>query len=107
MSSTTNSHASPRIRGFAATPPRQEGRGVGTLSETARVLEKSRESPNTLPFGPDEREEKALQEWVEELLKNALAEDQRKEATERQRMEQEDAQSQRCEAWTKLRSRSR
>ena len=43
--------------------------------------------PEHFPFGPDEREEKSLQEWVDELLKNALAEDQAKEASERQKME--------------------
>ena len=29
--------------------------------------------PEYSPFGPDEREEKSLQEWVDELLKNAQA----------------------------------
>ena len=113
-SSTTGNHASLRSRGTAATPPRQEGRCLGTLPETTEleskekrrvregVQEEGDETARTLSFRSDEREEKSLQEWVDELLKNALVEDQTKEARERQKMEQEDAQSQRCEAWGRL-----
>ena len=36
-SSTTGKRASPRSRGIATTPPRQEGRGVGTLPETTEL----------------------------------------------------------------------
>ena len=38
-------------------------------------------------FGSDWREEKILQEWVGKLLEDALADDRRKEARERQRIE--------------------
>ena len=58
--------------------------------------------PEYSPCGRDEREEKSLQEWVDELLKNALADDQKKEARERQKMEAEDSHSRRREAWCKL-----
>ena len=69
--------------------------------QSAQAKKVTRE-PKYSPFGPDEREEKTLQEWVEELLKNALAEDRRKESREREKVEQEDAQSQRCQARGKL-----
>ena len=54
------------------------------------------------PFGSDKREEKSLQEWVDKLLVNALAEDRRKEARECQRMEQEDSNSQNRRRWEKI-----
>ena len=38
------------------------------------------------PFGSNKREERSLQEWVDKLLVNALAEDRKKEARERQSM---------------------
>ena len=55
-------------------------------------------------FGPDEREDKSLQEWVDELLKNALAEDQTKEARERQKMEVEVSHSRRRVTWGQTRA---
>ena len=45
--------------------------------------------------------EKSLQEWVDKLLVQALAQD-RKEARERQNMEQEDSNSQSRRAWEKI-----
>ena len=46
------------------------------------------------PFGSSSADEKSLQEWVEDLLKIALAQDRKKEARERQSMGQEDFNSQ-------------
>ena len=54
---------------------------------------------------PEDRrcvDEKSLQAWVEDLLKIALAQDRKKEARERQNMEQEDSNSQRCRVWEKI-----
>ena len=48
------------------------------------------------------RQKKSLQEWVDKLLVNALAEDRRKEARECQRMEQEDSNSQNRRRWEKI-----
>ena len=55
------------------------------------------------PFSNSESEEKSLREWTEELLKNALAEERKREARESQKMGQEDASSQQRRSWEKLR----
>ena len=57
-----------------------------------------------LPFdlGLPDADEKSLQAWVEDLLKIALAQDQKKEARERQNMGQEDSNSKRRRAWEKI-----
>ena len=57
------------------------------------------------PFdlGPPDADEKSLQEWVDKFLVKALAEDRKKEATECQKMRQEDVNSQWRQTWEKLR----
>ena len=55
--------------------------------ESKRKMMRQPEYP---PFGPDEREETSLQEWVDGLLKNALADKQTTKAGERHNMEVED-----------------
>ena len=57
------------------------------------------------PFdlGHPDAGEKSLQAWVEDLLRFAVAQDRKKEAMERQNMEQEDSNSQRRRAWQKIR----
>ena len=57
------------------------------------------------PFdlGPPDTDEKSLQEWVDKLLVKALAEDRKKEATECQKMRQEDVNSQWRQTLEKLR----
>ena len=57
------------------------------------------------PFSNSETEEKSLQQWAEELLKNALAEERKREARESQKMGQEDASSQQRQSWDKLHER--
>ena len=54
-------------------------------------------------LGPSVADEKPLQEWVDKLLVKALAEDRKKEATECQKMRQEDVNSQWRQTWEKLR----
>ena len=56
------------------------------------------------PFdlGPPDVDEKSLQEWVNKLLVNALAEDRKKEARECQRKRQEDANSRWRQSMEKL-----
>ena len=54
------------------------------------------------PFSNSESEEKSLREWAEEFIKNALAEERKREARERQKMGQEDASSQQRQSWDKL-----
>ena len=75
-SSTTGKRASPRSRGIATTPPRQEGRGVGTLPETTEletegkrrvregvqeeVQEEGDETARTLAFAVPTKDERSL-----------------------------------------------
>ena len=50
-------------------------------------------------FSPSVADEKSLQAWVDDMLKIALALDRKKEARERERMEQEDSKSQQRQSW--------
>ena len=68
---------------------------------TRRVMRGSSSSP----FSNSGSEEKSLREWAEELLKNAQAEERRREARESQKMGQEDASSEQRQSWDKLRER--
>ena len=90
----------------------KERKKRGSCSRDNRDLERREErssSESTMttktrsPFdlGSPDADEKSLQEWVDKLLVQALAQD-RKEARERQSMGQEDFNSQRHRAWEKI-----
>ena len=83
---------------------RQPKLGAARREEFEREYKQKVTTKMFSPFdlGPLDADEKSLQAWVEDLFKIALAQDQKKEARERQNMEQEDSNSQRRRAWEKI-----
>ena len=84
---------------------RQPGWGPKGRKDFEREYEQKVTTKRFSPFdlGPPDADEKSLQEWVDKLLVKALAEDRKKEATECQKMRQEDANSRWRQSWEKLR----
>ena len=70
-------------------------------SGTSRKQKVTSKRFSPFDLGPPDADEKSLQEWVDKLLVQALVEDRKKEARERQSMGQEDSNSQRRRAWEK------
>ena len=84
---------------------RQPRFGAARREEFEREYKQKVTTKMRSPFdlGPPDADEKSLQEWVDKLLVKALAEDRKKEATECQKMRQEDVNSQWRQTWEKLR----
>ena len=83
---------------------RQPRLGASRREEFEREYKQKVTTKRFSPFdlsSPD-ADEKSLQEWVDKLLVQALAQDRKKEARERQNMRQEDSNSQRRRAWEKI-----
>ena len=83
---------------------RQPGWGPKGRKHFEREYEQKMTTKRFSPFdlGPPDADEKSLQGWVDKLLVKALAEDRKKEATECQKMRQEDVNSQWRQTWEKL-----
>ena len=83
---------------------RQPRFGAARREEFEREYKQKVPTKMRSPFdlGPPDADEKSLQEWVDKLLVQALAQDRKKEARERQNMGQEDSNSQRRRAWEKI-----
>ena len=83
---------------------RQPRLGAARREEFEREYKQKVTTKRFSPFdlGPPDADKKSLQAWVEDLLKIALAQDRKKEARERQNMEQEDSNSQRRRAREKI-----
>ena len=83
---------------------RQPRLGASRREEFEREYKQKVTTKRLSPFdlGPPDADEKSLQEWVDKLLVQALAQDRKKEARERQNMGQEDSNSQRRRAWEKI-----
>ena len=83
---------------------RQPRFGAARREEFEREYEQKVTTKMRSPFdlGPPDVDEKSLQEWVNKLLVNALAEDRKKEARECRRMRQEDANSRWRQSMEKL-----
>ena len=83
---------------------RQPRFGAARREEFEREYKQKVPTKMRSPFdlGPPDADEKSLQEWVDKLLVQALAQDRKKETRERQNMGQEDSNSQRRRAWEKI-----
>ena len=83
---------------------RQPRLGASRREEFEREYKQKVTTKRLSPFdlGPPDADEKSLQEWMDKLLVQALAQDRKKEARERQNMGQEDSNSQRRRAWEKI-----
>ena len=84
---------------------RQPRFGAARREEFEREYKQKVTTKMRSPFdlGLPDADEKFLQEWVDKLLVKALAEDRKKEATECQKMRQEDVNYQWRQTWEKLR----